>query len=110
MNIDHTGKQKLTCNSWAVCVIPGRRGGKPDKAAVQDFIKDFCRIYASHGGRIENTQPAMALASGDDVGTWVTSTWNAAGNQSQSRPQILMFVLPGKTIRSWTGILGVRMC
>ena len=60
------------------------------------FIREFCKIYTSHGGRIENTQPVMNLANGDDVGAWVTSTWNAAGNQSQSRPQILVFILPDK--------------
>ena len=49
-----------------------------------------------HGGRVENTQPAMALATGDDVGAWVTDTWNKAGNQSNSRPQILVFILPDK--------------
>lgn len=59
--------------SWAVCVIPGRRGGKPDRAAVQTFITSFCNIYQGHGGKIENKQPAMSLASGDDVGAWVTA-------------------------------------
>lgn len=63
---------------------------------MQNFIAEFCKIYKMHGGKVENTQPAMALASGDDVGAWVTTTWNAAGNQTNSRPQILMFILPDK--------------
>ncbi len=98
---DLKGKKFLTPNtaplkSWAVCVISGRRGGKPDKAAIQTFISEFIKIYKGHGGRVENTQPAMALASGDDVGSWVTDAWNKAGNQSNSRPQILVFILPDK--------------
>ena len=79
-----------------MCVVSGRRGGKPDKAAVENFIRQLINAYIAHGGRVETKQPAMSLASGDDVGTWVTSTWNAAGNQSQSRPQMLMFILPDK--------------
>ena len=98
---DLKGKKFLTPNavplkSWAVCVVPGRRGGKPDRAAVENFIREFVRIYQSHGGRIENKQPAMALGSGDDVGAHVTSAWNSAGNQAQARPQLLVFILPDK--------------
>lgn len=63
---------------------------------MQNFVSELVKIYGNHGGRVENKQPAMALASGDDVGGWVTTTWNAAGNQSNSRPQILVFVLPDK--------------
>lgn len=78
---DLKAKKFLTPNSaplksWAVCVIPGStRGGKPDRAAIENFIREFCKVYTSHGGKIDNKQPAMALASGADVGTWVTSTW-----------------------------------
>ncbi|KAK3720601.1 Protein argonaute [Vermiconidia calcicola] len=98
---DLKGKKFLTPNtaplkSWAVCVVPGRRGGKPDKAAVQNFVTELVKIYGLHGGRIENKQPSMAMAQGDDVGSWVTASWNAAGNQSNARPQLLVFVLPDK--------------
>jgi len=98
---DLKGKKFLEPNpvslkAWSVCVIAGRRGGKPDKSAVQNFITQFCNIYASHGGKIENKQPAMTLAGGDDVGAWVTAAWNAAGNQSNARPQMLVFILPDK--------------
>jgi eukaryotic translation initiation factor 2C len=82
--------------SWAVCVVPGRRGGKPDKSVVENFLREFVKIYKGHGGKVENTQPAFYLASSDDVGSWVTATWNAAGNQAQARPQILVFILPDK--------------
>ena len=36
------------------------------------------------------------MAQGDDVGSWVTNIWNLAGNQTNSRPQILVFILPDK--------------
>lgn len=54
---DLKGKKFLTSNtaelkSWAVCVIPGRRGGKPDKAVVEKFLQDFVKIYGMHGGKV----------------------------------------------------------
>ncbi|KAK4549069.1 hypothetical protein LTR36_007525 [Oleoguttula mirabilis] len=98
---DLKGKKFLTPNtvplkSWAITVIPGRRGGKPDKSVVENFVREFVKVYGLHGGRVENKQPAFVLASGDDVGSWVTTAWNAAGNQTQSRPQMLVFILPDK--------------
>lgn len=87
--------------SWGVCVVPGRRGGKPDPTIVKNFIKQFITIYAGHGGRVENKEPFFCLAQGDDVGSWVTMVWNGAGNQSQSRPQILVFVLPDKDTNNY---------
>lgn len=98
---DLKGKKFLAPNthelkSWSVTVIPGRRGGKPDKAIVEKFIADFVKIYGMHGGRVANRQPSFLLAQGDDPGSWVTAAWNAAGNQVQSRPQVLLFVLPDK--------------
>ncbi|KAK4612770.1 hypothetical protein CLAFUR0_12763 [Fulvia fulva] len=103
---DLKGKKFLQPNtaplkSWAVCVVPGRRGGKPDKTAVENFIKAFINSYQAHGGRVENKNPAMSLASSDDVGAWVTAAWNAAGNQSNSRPQILVFILPDKDSQTY---------
>ncbi|KAM3422173.1 hypothetical protein BST61_g2542 [Cercospora zeina] len=86
----------LALKSWAVCIVPGRRGGKPDKAVVDNWIQKFVAGYIAHGGKVEQKQPQMILANGTDVGAWVTQTWNQAGNQAQSRPQILMFILPDK--------------
>ena len=80
--------------SWAVCTVASRRGSKPDKDAVQRCITEFVKGYQGHGGKVENKQPAMSVAQGHDVGAWVTAAWNAAGNQVQSRPQLLVFILP----------------
>lgn len=55
---DLKGKKFLQPNttelkSWAVCVVPGRRGGKPDKAIVEKFISEWVKIYGMHGGESE---------------------------------------------------------
>ncbi|KAF2716205.1 Piwi-domain-containing protein [Polychaeton citri CBS 116435] len=99
--MDLKGKKFLKPNehalrSWAVCVIQGRRGGKPDRTVVTNFISQFVNIYIQHGGRVEQRQPTMVLQSSDDPGAAVTAAWNAAGNQANSRPQILVFILPDK--------------
>ena len=98
---DLKGKKFLLPNSaplksWSVTVMSGKRGGKPDKSTIENFIKEFVKIYKSHGGRVENASPALNLGSGDDTGKIVTDAWNMAGNQSNSRPQILVFILPDK--------------
>ena len=106
---DLKGKKFLVPNnvalkSWGVCVISGRRGGKPDKSTIENFTKQFVQIAISHGMKIENKNPAMSLGSGDDVGAMVTACWNAAGNQAQMRPQILVFVLPDKDSATYSRI------
>ncbi|KAK0345141.1 Protein argonaute [Friedmanniomyces endolithicus] len=98
---DLKGKKFLTPNTaplkcWGVCVVPGRRGGKPDRSVVQNFVTEFCKVYKTHGGRVENTTPEFTLAAGDDVGQWVTMLWNQTGNKFNARPQLLVFILPDK--------------
>ena len=97
---DLKGKKFLLPNSaplksWSVTVMSGKRGGKPDKSTIDHFVKEFVKVYKSHGGRVENANPPLNLGK-DDVGATVTDAWNAAGNQSNSRPQILVFILPDK--------------
>ena len=98
---DLKGKKFLLPNSaplksWSVTVISGKRGGKPDKSTIENFVKEFVKVYKSHGGRVENANPGLNLGTGDDTGAIVTAAWNMAGNQSNSRPQILVFILPDK--------------
>lgn len=95
---DLKGKKFLQPNTaplkcWSVTVMSGKRGGKPDKSTIEHFIKEFVKIYKSHGGRVENPNPALNLGQGDDTGAIVTAAWNMAGNQSNTRPQILVFIL-----------------
>lgn len=112
---DLKGKKFLTPNvkplkSWGVCVVSGRRGGKPDKTVIENFIREFIKIYTGHGGKVENKTPFMSLATGDDVGAWVTAVWNGAGNQSQTRPQILVFMLPDKDSNTYGRIKRSAEC
>jgi eukaryotic translation initiation factor 2C len=98
---DLKGKKFLTPNpvplkSWGVCVVSGRRGGKPDRSVIENFMKAFIQTYQSHGGRVENKTPILIGGEGEDAGSWVTETWNRAGQQSNMRPQILVFILPDK--------------
>lgn len=98
---DLKGKKFLQPNTvplkvWGVCIIPGTRGGKPDKATIDHFLGEFIKIYQGHGGRVEEKKPYMCLASGNDPGEWVTQVWNGTGNQKQARPQMLVFILPDK--------------
>ena len=112
---DLKAKKFLTPNpavlkSWGICVIPGRRGGKPDKSVVENFIREFIKTYTMHGGRVEQKNPTFQLASGDDVGAWVTNLWNASGSQANARPQILMFVLPDKDTTTYGRIKRSAEC
>ncbi|KAK4999709.1 Protein argonaute [Elasticomyces elasticus] len=97
---DLKGKKFLRPNprplkSWGVCVITGR-GPTADKATVDRFIQEFVKIYAGHGGHVENKNPAMHQYPSHDAGKGVEETWNKAGNQAQARPQILVFIVPDK--------------
>lgn len=112
---DLKGKKFLSANtaplkSWSVCVISGRRGGKPDRSVVENFVREFIKSYTNHGGRVENRQPALIPAHGDDVGSWVTMAWNSAGNQAQARPQILVFILPDKDSNTYGRIKRSAEC
>ncbi|OQO08033.1 hypothetical protein B0A48_06826 [Cryoendolithus antarcticus] len=98
---DLKGKKFLASNpaplkAWSITVCSGRRGGKPEKATIDNFVAEFVKIYKGHGGKVENASPVMNLTAGDDVGDWVTKAWNAAGTAANARPQILLFILPDK--------------
>ena len=93
--------------SWSVCIIPNTRGGKPDLSVVRDFITKFIQIYQSHGGRVENKQPALVAKSHHPtkgLGDHVTEAWSAAGNQANAQPQMLVFILPDKDLRAYQTI------
>ena len=103
---DLRGKKFLHGNyaplkSWGVCVFPGRNA--PTSQGTQAFISSFINAYKSHGGRVENTQPAIVQGT-PDVGKTVEATFSAAGNQSQFRPQMLVFILAGKNSEVYSRI------
>ena len=95
---DLRGKKFMAGNtkelqSWGIMVVDGR--GAPDRATVQRFIGEFVKIYTQHGGKVKNPRPVI-LPSGANVdgGKMVENLWQQTGNQSNMRPQMLMFVLP----------------
>ncbi|KAK5011638.1 Protein argonaute, partial [Cryomyces antarcticus] len=104
---DLKGKKFLTPNtkplkSWGICVIQGH--GAADKAQVENFIKEFIKIYTGHGGRIENKTPVIIPGQGGDAGKAVEVLWNKTGNASQLRPQMLVFIVPDKDTMTYNRI------
>ena len=104
---DLRGKKFLIGNyaplkSWGVCVFPAPRNA-PTKEATQAFISSFINTYKGHGGLVDNTQPAIIQGT-PDVGKTVEALFIAAGNQSQIRPQILVFIMPGKNSEMYSRI------
>ena len=96
-------------------VVEGARG-KPDKsilagnracyqlwpADMKALLKDrreFVKIHKSLGGRVENTKPRhepWMRRVDTTLAPLSIAAWNMAGNQSNTRPQILVFILPDK--------------
>lgn len=63
--------------------------------AIQTFIRDFIKVYRSHGGEVHNLSPIIQQA-GNDGGKAVEALFTAVGNANQFRPQIMFFILPTK--------------
>ncbi|KAA6409085.1 MAG: eukaryotic translation initiation factor 2c [Lasallia pustulata] len=80
--------------SWGVCRMNNGRD-TVDLATAQKFIQALIAAYQAHGGFVENKKPVI-IEGGDDAGKAVESIFNAAGNQAQLRPQMLVFMLPDK--------------
>lgn len=71
--------------------------------SVQAFVRDFIKIYRSHGGMVENTTPIIQNSAADG-GKAVEALFTAVGNANQARPQIMFFVLPTKNADMYTRI------
>jgi eukaryotic translation initiation factor 2C len=95
---DLRGKKFFLANSepltsWGVCVV---HSCVPE-TTVRHFLNVFIQTYIGHGGVVKNKDPIIYMQErGGDVAEAVVATRTAAGNQSDSLPQILMFVLPGR--------------
>lgn len=97
---DVRGKKFLQSNpkplkSWGVCVLPDRY--PPDKNAISHCMNELIKVYAGHGGKVENRTPVLHLASGPNPAKAVEELWNKTGNANKLRPQLLIFVVPDKT-------------
>ena len=80
--------------SWGVCVVPDRRYSL-DQATVQNFLRQFIRIYEGHGGKVQRKDPVI-MQGVNDPAKCVEMLWTQTGNQSKSPPQLLIFVVPNK--------------
>lgn len=81
--------------SWGICAVGSQRL-QPSSADVQRFVQQFVAAYKAHGGRVEQTVPCMMQGSELDPGKCVEELFNSTGNKFKMRPQILLFILPGK--------------
>jgi len=95
--LPHTAPLK----SWGVCVVPGRF--QIGKEQVDNFIREFIGVFSRHGGKVANNNP-IVVQGNPDVGKAVEDIFNAAGNQSQMRPQLLVFIVPDKTAETYNRI------
>ena len=86
-------------NSWGVLVLTGSGGGEkamvPSKDQVNHFIQQFVKIYKGHGGIVHNTNPVLT-GGVSDAAKAVLAAFQAAGNQANARPQLIMVILSNK--------------
>lgn len=67
-----------------------------DKPQVDNFIREFVKVYQGHGGIVTNPNPAVIVAP-PDAAQAVEALFNATGNAANMRPQMLVFMVPDKT-------------
>ena len=104
---DLRGKKFIESNtsplaSWGVCVVPDRRFTL-DQATVQNFVRTFIRTYEGHGGRVQRKDPVV-MQGVNDPAKCVEMLWGQAGNQSNSPPQLLIFIVPNKDAEFYSRI------
>ena len=87
------GKNKLPLKSWGVAVLRGR--GAVNKQQTEAFIDSFVRAYRNHGGEVQNPRPHIVDLSGD-LGNAMAAFFGAVGNKFNSRPELLLFIVPDR--------------
>lgn len=60
------------------------------------FIRDFVKVYRSHGGTVTDPYPII-LEKQLDGANAVNDLFNAVGNKNNARPQMMMFILPTRS-------------
>ena len=70
---------------------------------AENFVKAFIKAYEGHGGKVENKQPKIIYGEADEAKS-VTNLYNAAGNQVQARPQMMIFMLGQKDLDQYERI------
>lgn len=84
--------------SWGICVLkPGQDARQPvNREQIEAFKKNFIALYRGHGGKVENTDPPIIGGYADDAEA-INQTFQAAGNQVKSRPQMLLVILTNRS-------------
>ena len=84
--------------SWGICVLTQGKDLRPPVSMdqLEAFKKNFMNLYRGHGGQIENTNPPV-IHGVPDTADAIQKTFQAAGNQVQLRPQILIIILPNRS-------------
>ncbi|KZF18861.1 Piwi-domain-containing protein [Xylona heveae TC161] len=77
--------------SWGVAFFNNARI-KVDKATVENFVREFVKIYIGHGGNIATLKP-LIMAAPNNPAEAVQQLWQATGNKFNRRPQILLFMV-----------------
>lgn len=83
--------------SWGIVVLmPKDLRPQVTKDQVEAFKKNFLNLYRGHGGNVENLNPPIIAGIPDDAKA-IEATFLAAGNQHNTRPQMLMVILSNKS-------------
>ncbi|KAI9823313.1 MAG: hypothetical protein M1832_002537 [Thelocarpon impressellum] len=85
--------------SWGVVVMTPKYSKNfsfyIEMAAVQNWVREFIKVYIGHGGRVTNKQPPIIKGPVDPAEA-TEAIWNTAGNVCKKRPTMLVFVLADK--------------
>ena len=84
--------------SWGICILSQGKDLRPPVSMdqVEAFKKNFINLYRGHGGDVKNTDPPI-IHGVPDTADAIQKTFQAAGNQVQLRPQILIIILPNRS-------------
>ncbi|KAI9680849.1 MAG: hypothetical protein M1817_004289 [Caeruleum heppii] len=95
---DLKGPRKfLTVNTdplavWSVCIFQARNPKDTiNKPTVENFIREFIKVYQGHGGIVVNKNPPIIQAQ--DAAKGVEVAWHMASKDQTIRPQMLVFIL-----------------
>jgi eukaryotic translation initiation factor 2C len=92
-------------NSWGIMIF-----GSPrvcDEASVKNFIRVFITTYVQHGGVVVAKDPPIMYADPKkSVGTNIFELFKKSGNKTNSKPQMLLFILQQKSSQPYNEIKG----
>lgn len=63
---------------------------------AKKYLRELTRTYVSHGGVVENQSPLIEYVQPPHIGEPIKAFWRKVGNQTQTRPQLLFFIVASK--------------